>query len=152
MQVTQASEFSARYGFSFLQHASMEPDVANGKKIANNVFSLQSSVSKRRVSLHQSFVSILHNLLSFIYLLALSPPLLTAFFSNGLLRSVSLRLSMQVLVIGGSSCKGGCTRYDESRRACRVLSGRVPAGCCLVNETCLHRFNTKDVWASHDLV
>ena len=60
-------------------------------------------------------------------------------------------LRSQILVMGGSTCEAGCTRYDTSLAGCRTLAGAPPAHCCLANETCLHRVNLADVWSSDDL-
>jgi len=57
----------------------------------------------------------------------------------------------QILVVAGSTCKAGCTRFNSSNSNCRTLSGQASAACCLSEEACLQRPNKNDVWKSGDL-
>jgi hypothetical protein len=60
-------------------------------------------------------------------------------------------LRLQLLVIAGSTCEAGCTRYNTSDARCGTLSGSgLVQECCVSQEKCLHRPNTRDVWASGD--
>jgi len=65
------------------------------------------------------------------------------------------------ILMAGSSCEAGCTRFNSSLDGCLTLSGKatlhniingqkVTTECCVSQEKCLQRPNNRDVWDTHD--
>jgi len=84
---------------------------------------------------------------SFLVHDSLTPPVA----ANLAVASNVFSVRTQLLVVAGSRCEAGCTRYNTSDPKCGTLAGHAyTQECCVSQEKCLQRPNSQDIWASDD--